>query len=269
MMTTLSKHISLSMFQCVIELNKEFVDSTYNLLEYWTQLYNLYSGDERKNVQLTNESHILELINSVEVWDTKIRAYPPGSLGKQIRCVEDVSSIGSLSVKFSLHHKDYDMYDINVSVLMFRKGKLKISGGLGKMPFDDHLNDDFMNMLLQNIIIKPVLRICLNIITLPIYHMQKKMINANMRRSSAIGKEKYLDFIQKITKVFGDHRVILPEIMQLNGKRRGRICAVKVKNKMGKRGSFAVDHSGNVQFFAYDNMDELRCHALELFSIWL
>jgi hypothetical protein len=84
-----------------------------------------------------------------------------------------------------------------------------------------------------------------------------------------IGKERYLDFIQDIIRVFGTHRVILPEIMQINGKKRGRICAVKVKNIVGKKGSFAVDQSGNVQFFAFNNIDELKDHALELFKIWL
>lgn len=257
------------MFQCVVELSEEFTESSYDLLEYWTRLHESFEGRERSTVDLTDEGQALDMITSVEIDNVTIKAYVPGSLGKTISYIDKGSSIGSLSVKFSLKHTDYQMNEINVSVLLFKKGKVKISGGLGKIPFEDTLNDEFMNILIHQIIIKPILRVCLNVHQLPSYEMQKKMINANMRRTTAIGKHKYLDFIQDITRVFGDHRVILPQIMQLNGKKRGRICAVKVKNKIGKSGSFAVDHSGNVQFFAYDDMDELRSHALELFKIWL
>lgn len=264
------KHVTLSMFQCIVELNKDFTDMEYDLRKYWVHLKDISHKNEKTRIKIVDDSQSLDTIEKVEINNIIVKAFEPGSLGTEIQCFNgDNSSIGSLSVKFSLKHIDYCIDEINLSVLLFKKGKVKISGGLGKIPFEDALNEEFLNILLKNLIIKPVLCICFDTIKLPDYCMQKKMINANMRRPTMIGKEKYLDFIQDIIQIFGTHRVILPEIMQINGKKRGRICAVKVKNSLGKKGSFAVDHSGNVQFFAYDNIDELKVHALELFKIWL
>jgi hypothetical protein len=266
----LSEHVSLSMFQCIVELSKDFTDSSYNLLKYWIHLYDISQKSDAQKISITDDNRPLDTIDTVEISKVIVKAFEPGSLGTTINCYNgDKASIGSLSVKFTLKHIDYAIDEINLSVLLFKKGKVKISGGLGKIPFGDNLTDDFLNILLNNLIIQPVFCICFGITQLPVYCMQKKMINANMRRPTVIGKERYLDFIQDIIRVFGTHRVILPEIMQINGKKRGRICAVKVKNIVGKKGSFAVDHSGNVQFFAFNNIDELKGHALDLFKIWL
>lgn len=266
----LSEHVSLSMFQCIVEVSKDFTDSSYDLWKYWIHLYDISQKNDVQKISIADDNKPLDTIDTVEISNVIVKAFEPGSLGTTIKCYNgDKSSIGSLSVKFILKHIDYAIDEINLSVLLFKKGKVKISGGLGKIAFGDNMTDDFLNILLNNLIIQPVLRICFGITQLPTYCMQKKMINANMRRPTMIGKERYLDFIQDIIRLFGAHRVILPEIMQLNGKKRGRICAVKVKNKVGKKGSFAVDHSGNVQFFAFNNVDELKDHALDLFKIWL
>jgi hypothetical protein len=149
---------------------------------------------------------------------------------------------------------------------MFKSGKIKISGGLGKLECDENMNDDEFQGFLKKVIIIPSLELGFGV--LPEYNLDKKIINANMKRTDEIGKTNYMNFINEITHQFGLQYVSLPEIMKENGKKRGRICAVKVKNKKGQ-GSFAVDHSGNVQFFAYNNIEDLRDHITELKIVWL
>jgi|UniRef100_A0A6C0BS02 hypothetical protein len=274
--STEENYITLSMFQCIVNMTHYITSTSYDLGSIWSflnaQSANTTDNSTMQSIQLvdtTEDKYAFEIVDKVQIQGMTTKAFAPGSLGKTIEYTQDSSRIGSLSVKFGLKHIAYEMKKINISVLIFKNGKIKISGGLGKMIFEKKMDDGLMNILIEQLIVKPVLRLCMNVSELPEYQIQKKMINANMRRPNAIGKDRYIGFIQNLVKLFGNHRVILPQIMQLDGKKRGRICAVKVKNEIGKSGSFAVDHSGNVQFFAYNNVDELRCHAIELLKIWL
>lgn len=237
--------LSLSMFQCMVYTDK------LNLRDCWKRLY-----EEKEYAP-----HLTTTTNT--------KAFQPGSLGSCLdyeeTVIKNIYQIGSLSVKFNLCE------GIKISLLVFNTGKIKISGGLGKLECDNKMNDKEFDAFLQKVIIVPSLKRIFgdDDMTVTNYKLQKKIINANLRREHPIGKNKYMKFINDLTSSFGHRQIILPEIMQENGKRRGRICAVKVKNSKGRNGSFAVDHSGNVQFFAYNNIEHLKDHVDELMKVWL
>ena len=226
--------ISLSMFQCIVTIKE-----SHNLKDCWNRLR--------------------------EDTNTSVKAFQPGSLGRTLSyedtVIRHIYQIGSLSIKLTI------LGDIKLSILIFNNGKIKISGGLGKLECDDEMEDEEFNIFLKNTIIIPCLRTCFGKDYDQDIFLEKKIINANMRRDYPIGKSKYMEFIRDLTNLFGSNHIVLPDIMKTNGKRRGRICAVKVKNERGK-GSFAVDHSGNVQFFAYDNIEQLKSHSDELLKVW-
>jgi hypothetical protein len=225
------------MFQCMIEINVPL-----DILEIWERLHTY--------------QHFC------------IFGHPSGKLGIKIS-FEDRNTcnnvIGSVSVKMVVGDS------LNISVLMFRKGQIKISGGLDQLDCDEHLtNKEFDHVLISGII-QPVLTTLLdhqNIEDIEI-RLKSKCVNALLRRSEPLGKENYLQFIGRLGDVFSVDCVTLPEIMQPDGKKRGRICATKVKNEDNKRGSFQLDHSGNVQFFAYNDIDDLKKHYQALLKIWL
>lgn len=198
---------------------------------------------------------------------TEIRGFQPGSLGSVLdydkTVNQEIYQIGSLSIKLCLYEH------VKMSILIFKNGKIKISGGLGKLDCDDNMNDVEFDDFFAYRIIQPCMQVlCAGDPDCAIeYTIKKKIINACMRRNTPIGKPEYLIFLTKLKETFSAHQVILPQIMQANGKRRGRICAVKVENRNGN-GSFAVDHGGTVQFFAYTNIAELKQHANQLIPIW-
>jgi hypothetical protein len=196
-----------------------------------------------------------------------ICAHPPGQLGTYLtytNCVEnELYQIGSLSIKTKVCEGS-----INISMLIFKNGRIKVSGGLGKMECDSMLTDEEFTLFFNNIMIFPVMNIVFEFTETDQYILEKKNINASMKMTKPIGKELFLEFLDRLSTRFNHNSITLPEIMQRDGKRRGRICAVKVKNVTGKAGSFAVDHGGKVQFFAYASIDDLKSHAADLFSIW-
>ena len=221
------------MFQCMIDTQYSF-----NLLTTWRDL--------------------------VEDQNMKIYGHPPGLLGKNIDFNDLQSStiIGSLSVKTKLCD------NINISGLIFKNGKVKISGGLSKLECDDSMTNLEFEHILFISIIAPFLEVISEDISIKNVLIRSLSINASLKRSEAFGKVKYLEFIDKLSTKFSKDLITLPPIMQKNGKKRGRICAIKVKNDFHKKGSFAVDHSGNVQFFAYSNVQDLKAYCNQLLPIW-
>lgn len=233
------------MFQCVIDTHL-----TFDLKQTWLQLCK---------------------DNDIDASKDTIYGHPPGLLGKKL-CLDEVNNredtikVGSLSVKKKI-------CDINLSGLIFHNGKIKLSGGLSKLECDEKLtNEEFKHILMVTLILPFVDMLPTNAsahlgrgdVTL-----NSLSINASLRRKMSFGKVKYLEFIDNITHHFSKDLVTLPPIMQKDGKKRGRICAVKVRNDYSKRGSFSVDHSGNVQFFGYTTVEDLRRHSDKLLPIWL
>ena len=183
------------------------------------------------------------------------KCYAPGSLGKEV-IDKSIYQIGSISFKQKINEK-------NTSILAFSTHKIKISGGLNIQK--DITNEEF-EIFLREQIIQPVVDMLYPENTS--YTIDKKMINATMYRKRKIGKANFMEFIEQLKIVFEDQYVILPDIMIKNGKRRGRICAVKVKQPDGT-GQFAVDHGGNVQFFSYACLYSLQKHKSALMKVWL
>jgi hypothetical protein len=181
-----------------------------------------------------------------------------------MNCVEnELYQIGSLSIKIKVCEES-----INISMLIFKNGRVKVSGGLGKMECDKTLTDIEFCLFFHETILFPVMQSVFGFTDTNHYVLQKKNINASMKMTKTIGKELFLEFLDRLSTRFNHNSITLPEIMQRDGKRRGRICAVKVKNVTGKAGSFAVDHGGKVQFFAYSSIDDLKSHTEDLLSIW-
>ena len=183
------------------------------------------------------------------------KCFAPGSLGKEV-VEKDTHQFGSISLKMKLN-------DLNISVLLFNTHKIKISGGLNIVK---DTSDGDLDRMLKTDIIEPIILILYS--KEQGYELEKKMVNAIMYRSRSIGKDNFMQFIEKLKKQFIGHHIIMPDIMLKNGNRRGRICAVKVKIPHGK-GPFAVDHGGNVQFFSYDCLYNLQKHKSELMNVWL
>lgn len=223
--------LRLSMFQCMVVIDN--MDDDISL--------NTFKKD------LEHDGH-------------QVNAYFPGSLGRVIPPQEiDTHQIGSLAFKYTLR-------GANISILIFKNKKIKISGGFNKLPatmtnatFDDFFHAQYLSPILQMVFSKH---------DSVQWRLEKKMMNGNLYRKEPIGKRGFLQFIERLKHTFQEDQVILPEIMQANGKRRGRICAVKVKN-LSQPGSFAVDHGGNVQFFAYATIEDLQTHAEQLIGVWL
>ena len=205
----------------------------------------------------SNDLDLRAMKTDLEARGQAVKAFAPGSLGTLVK--DDAHQIGSLSVKLVVG-------EANVSALVFKTNKIKLSGGLNRTDATN-LNDITFDRVLLDTYIVPAMRTLLGECTWS-WSVTKRMLNGCMYKNEPIGKKNYLRFIQNLKTIFREEDVILPEIMQSSGKRRGRICAVKVKNH-GVPGSFAVDHSGNVQFFAYSNVEGMALHASQLEQVWV
>ena len=204
-------------------------------------------------VNVTSKQSLKDLESNLQ--DIPHKCYAPGSLGKEVMDKKNFQ-IGSISFKCKLQKQ-------NVSILLFNTHKMKISGGLN---IGEEMTNEEFECFFHHEIIIPVIHFMYKM-EMP-YKLEKKMINATMYRSKCIGKIHFMEFIENLKKEFIDQQVIMPDIMIKNGNKRGRICAVKVKEKNGK-GQFAVDHGGNVQFFSYDCLYDLQKHKSALMKVWL
>lgn len=222
--------LKINMFQCVVN-----VESDIHLRDIHKKMVN-----ENENMS--------------------IKLFAPGSLG---RIVEDPEryQIGSISMKLRINDK-------NVSVLLFNTHKMKISGGLQLYDGADgkSLSNVYVDAYLQANYMVPIVNMIYGDDTE--FDCVQHRLNAILYRPSSIGKKKFIDFIENLKRVFKKEHIIMPDIMRMDGNKRGRICAVKVKHESGK-GVFAVDHSGNVQFFAYLTVEDLQKHKSELMNTWL
>jgi hypothetical protein len=183
------------------------------------------------------------------------KLFAPGTLGK---IVQDINThqIGSISIRRQIQGK-------NVSILLFNTHKMKISGGINIV---EDICSHAICSLLRTDFIEPIIQLLYR--TDETFTIDKQMFNATMYRHTSIGKKDFIGFIDKLKTVFKIQNIIMPDIMRTNGNQRGRICAIKVKHDSGK-GVFAVDHSGNVQFFSYCQMEDLQKHRSELMKVWL
>ena len=156
------------------------------------------------------------------------KKFKPGSLGNL--CTNSHDLIGSLSIKYNY-----------LSILIFPSGKIKISGGLQR--YHDISEESLEYDMLHKIIL-PVFKDLL--IIKSVEHNIREMsyhFNVNIKRNQPI--DNYFKFIDRIEKYF---MIKKPKIF-FQTKQRGRICAVKIMSKYG--GTMLVDHSGNIQAFAY------------------
>lgn len=188
--------------------------------------------------------------------DYNFKLFSPGSLGKIVHDPEQYQ-IGSISIKRNIEGK-------NLSILLFSTHKIKISGGI-TFHNEDIPNTDKITNYITNHFIKPIVEVLYE--KDKEFQVVKHMFNAILYRERSIGKKRFIGFIEHLKTIFDTKDIIMPDIMRVNGNQRGRICAIKVKQPDG-RGVFAVDHSGNVQFFSYSSIEDLQKHKCELMKVW-
>lgn len=160
----------------------------------------------------------------------QIKKFAPGSLGQ---AVKENHLIGSLSIK-SLD---------KCSILLFNNNKMKISGGCRDVTM--HTNNVQHEVHQQKIV--PLLH---SLELTMDHHIVSFMFNANIKRNIRINN--YALFLEKIRKNFNIQE---PKIFT-SSKQRGRVCAVKIKSLRG--GSIMLDHGGNIQCFAYNDLEYLN-----------
>jgi hypothetical protein len=174
---------------------------------------------------------------------TNVFANPPGSLGIRLQSDQiGTYQIGTISMK--MKHND-----INISILIFKNKKIKISGGLGKIECDDNLETEMFVDFISQTLFMPCVSLIHNIEYL---NIKSLMVNANVKTPFSFSLDKYLEFIDHIKCDYGD-KIHLPKMFQSNP--RGRVCAIKIKTG---HGTFIFDHSCNIQAFSYRSLDKLR-----------
>jgi hypothetical protein len=151
-----------------------------------------------------------------------------------------LNDVGSLHIKFiNSNNKN------KISVLLFKSGKLKISGGLSNVHknHDEYIDDIvqevcfFLTGKLMNLLIIPSYTITmLNAQTR--IHMTPRLLN---RFLYTLQESKNFHMIQKPT---------------LTG--RGRISASKVYPFKERKSHFSIDPNGSVQMFAFKSFIELK-----------
>lgn len=213
----MSAPINLSMFQCMLQSE----DSLPELKTVWSKL------------KQNNDKHI-----------SSMHASPPGSLRRRLSTSEiQTHQIGSIGIKLVFNK-------INLSVLLFNNNKIKISGGLQKLELD--MDTDLFWSFLEATLFVPCMRIVFD--KTVAFEMISGMVNANIRQNLNLPFSSYLKILDQF-KTDTNHVVRLPRCLTETAP-RGRTCAVKLQRVDGK-GSLHFDHSGNIQAFAYRNMDHL------------
>jgi hypothetical protein len=225
----MSAPIRLSMFQCMLA-----VDADTTIKAIW---HNLCRSPDKR---ITSKF-----------------ASPPGSLHRHLT-PSDIGThqIGSISLKLRY-------MDINVSVLIFSSLKLKVSGGLQQLEFDDLTTTSFWEFIELTLLTPCVGIVCEGSNG---FSMTTGMVNANIRRNKRIEFTSYLKMVDDIKRKAADTHVVHPPPCLIDATVRGRRCATKYKRTDGK-GSLVFDHSGNIQAFAYRKLEELVADVNSLCSM--
>lgn len=211
--------IRLSMFQCIVQVNTDIP-----IKELWSQL------------QRSTDKHIVRLTAS-----------PPGSLHKRLSTTElHTHQVGSI-------HITLRYMDLNISVLIFSTHKMKVSSGLQQLEVDDMTTSSFWEFITHTIL-KPCVAIVYTVST-P-FTMVNGMVNANIRQNLNMQFAAYLKFVDNLALHTGtSHDVHLPSCL-VDADKHGRRCATKYK-RTDRKGSLMFDHSGNIQAFAYKQLETL------------
>ena len=175
---------------------------------------------------MINLSEVYEALSVIDE-GVDVKKFKPGSLGSV--CTHSHDMIGSISIKYN-----------HLSILVFHSGKIKISGGLQRYKniAPESLREDILNKIIRPTLIK------LFSIDSAFFEMVSCHFNVNIKRNTPITS--YFSFIETIEK---NNFIIKKPKIFFQTKQRGRICAVKIVSPQG--GSMLVDHSGNIQAFAY------------------
>ena len=174
-----------------------------------------------------------------------VKLFQRGKFGKEIMVVHN-NNIGSISIKLNN----------GISMILFSNKLVKICGSLKVFEVCDniHLKSEILEKL-----IKPSLK------AIGLIHLDEEVIyksfmfNANIRRDNAI--ENYHEFVEICEKMFD---ITKPKIFT-KARSRGRVCAVKINSKYG--GKLIVDHSGNIQAFAYRDYEYFASELTKLLKV--
>lgn len=153
----------------------------------------------------------------------------------------DYGGIGSIRFKCTYS-------SINVSIIVFNTGKIKLSGGT---PSTIHTNDDMISFIksLSN-------SLC---VWLPFTEHQQPYIcclNGNMKIPN-FSSERLTALTLAAKHTF--NRIVEPNLMK-----RGRRCAYKFYLHANRKFHIAVDYKGHIQVFAAQHYWELQ-HIVDLF----
>ena len=128
----------------------------------------------------------------------------------------------------------------SVSALVFRSGKIKISGGLSKVK-ENH----------QSYIDNVVSTLCYFISDSIIVDTKLSMLNAQVKLDLNVKIfRKFLFYLQESTK--------FSKIQEPTLSGRGRITAAKVYPSSSSRSHLSIDPKGSVQIFAFKSFEELQ-----------
>ena len=163
----------------------------------------------------------------------KVNAYTPGSLGQTVK---ENQMIGSLSIKHD-----------NVSLLIFKNGKVKISGGY--RDFDPAVSSILIYLL------DIAEHTCRDIgLSLKLETFRIFLLNGMFRLDPFTPK----DYFTKIVPRIGDYfdRVRLPKSLGIepNTVIKGRIVALHIKTD---EGTLQFDHKGCVQLFGFKTIEAM------------
>lgn len=198
--------------------------------------------------------YLIHLLQNNGDSSLEIKGYPPGSLGQlldyETAVLNPVYEIGSLMISCNYP-------GIKSSILIFKNGKMKVSGGL-KMY--DNTMTSLRGWINDEHIIPFVTKLELEV---DVSSMQINLINGGFRLAN-LNTRTFFDFCQKLRTDY--QSIILPSTMNHSSKTKsgGRICAVKLYPK-GKPGpSLHFDHLGKVQLFAFRDEGHIEIEVNKL-----
>jgi hypothetical protein len=206
--------------------------------------YSLFQGVVK--IEPSGSFDHVEILKTLSNENIKsVKLFEPGKFGKEIK-YEHNNNIGSISIKLNN----------GISMILFSNKLVKICGSLKVFEICDNksLKSDILERL-----IKPSLK------TIGLIKLNEEvvyesfMFNANIRRDNAIVN--YHEFVERCGKIFD---ITKPKIFT-KSRSRGRVCAVKINSEYG--GKLIVDHSGNIQAFAYRDYEYFISELTKLLNI--
>ena len=154
----------------------------------------------------------------------------------------------------SVHIKCKHLNGAGISLLLFKSGKFKISGGFPREQTDV--------ILLQSYIEQVAKDVCCHFTGEDAMTTTISMLNAQIKIQ--IGVQKFRKYIYEVQQSMLFHRVQQPK---MSG--RGSITNARVYPFAERNAHFAIDPNGKIQLFAFKSFDEIKENVEKLSTIKL